>query len=61
MAKADTSKTARTYRLPNNLIEEMERVRNLMRVKPTETSMVETALWDFVKREGAEAKRSARG
>lgn len=60
MQKSVTPKTARTYRLPNQLIEELERVRKAMRIQPTETAVVETALWDFIKRENEEAKRSAR-
>lgn len=52
--------TAKTYRLPRDLLDEMERVRKAMRIQPTETAVVETALWDFIKRENEEAKRSVR-
>jgi hypothetical protein len=60
MQKDETPRVARTYRLPTRLVDELKRFREEARLRPSETSIVETALREFIDRESAEARKGAR-
>lgn len=61
MQKITTAqKIARTYRFDPKLVHAIQQLRLELRMRPSETSMVETALWEFIEREKADAKRVVR-
>ena len=59
MSTLETEKTPRTYRLSTRLVQELRQFRSELRMRPSETSIVETAIKEFMERE-REDKRAAR-
>lgn len=62
MSNTDADKTPRTYRLSTKLVHDLKQFRDELRMRPTETSIVETAIREFMsrEREAMGGKREAR-
>ena len=60
MQKHEAAKIARTYRLDEWVVDKLKAFRADMKMRPSETSIVQAAIIEFIERESGEAKRSAR-